>query len=101
LGSSGALAANITAASTAECAGAGFSCVAAVRPDLRPLSYTHRHRCELARALGGSRALGRFPPRRFVWEILKIDSRLTTRPRVRDLVYKPDHGVSEAAGGPR
>jgi hypothetical protein len=38
-----------------------------------PPSYTHRHCCELARAPGGSCAGGPFPPRPFVWEILKID----------------------------
>ena len=38
-----------------------------------PPSHTHRHHCELARAPGGSRADGRFPPRPFVWGISKID----------------------------
>ncbi len=46
-----------------------------------PPSYTHRHRCEVARAPSGSAAGGHFPPSEFVWRILKIDSRRTNRPR--------------------
>ena len=45
-----------------------------------PPSYTHRHRCEVARAPGGSGAGGRIPPPRFVWQILKIDCGLTNVP---------------------
>jgi hypothetical protein len=45
-----------------------------------PPSYTHRPCSELARAPGGSRAHGRFPPRTLVWEIIKIDSEHRNQP---------------------
>jgi hypothetical protein len=64
----------------------GLSGLDACRPTdcslILPFSlHTHRPHCQLARAPGGSRAHRRFPPRRFVWEILKIDSQHTNQPR--------------------
>jgi hypothetical protein len=73
-----------------------------------PPSYTHRPRCEVARAPGGSRAGGRVPPRRFVWESLKIDCGHTNGPsRAHADSYlatrggTPPEGAWEAPGGRR
>jgi hypothetical protein len=68
-------------------------------PFFLPPSYTHRHRCEVARAPGGSCAGGRFPPRDFVWEILKVDCGHTNRSRATHadsyLCHAQDHASRE------
>jgi hypothetical protein len=51
-------------------------------PSRAPPSYTHRHCFQLARAPCRSCPHLRLPPRGFVWEKKKIDSRLRNRPAV-------------------
>lgn len=65
---------------------------------LLPL-HTHRHRCELARAPGGSRAGGRIPPHQFWWDIPKIDCGRANRSEATHAALRVGRAPPRLLGG--